>query len=518
MKKTTSIALAIVMGATLLGTVGCGDTVSDDASTVEIYAFSGGYGIEWLKEMEKQYEAKNPNVKIEISSDGMLGKADAMVRAGSVQTTDLYFTTDAVMKWLYQGSGVVKGYDFVLEPLDEVYEYKPIAGDERTVADLMNDSYKQNCQYSYYDEDDEEVTHYYALPWSGNVTGIVYNKTLFDENGISVPRTTEELWEICAAIKEIDGKVPFVSSTQTGYSDYLLQTWITQYMTVKEVDRFWNGKDRNGVFGPSLWTHEGRLYALQAYEKMLGVDYGNSHKNINSLTFTQAQAQLLNGNCLMMVNGDWFENEMKDKAGGYTLDIMQAPVLSKIVEKTSFKDESNSETILREVISYVDGVEGAIKPAKATDSDVEIIRAARSVTYGLLNHNAYIPAYSTAKEAAKDFLKYLCTQEAFNIYFEKTGGGILPLDYTVEQTSLSVMQKSKMHIYGQSSFVPMMTKYSMYHTGGLNYFLGSTQSPEYAFTAKNPSDRKTAQYIYDHTIELGTQSEFDKIASKAGLI
>ncbi|MBR2329949.1 MAG: extracellular solute-binding protein [Clostridia bacterium] len=518
MKRTTSIVLAIAMSASILGAVGCGPTVSNDENTVQIYAFSGGYGIEWLKEMEKKYEAKNPNVKIEISSDGMIGKADAMVRAGEVQTTDLYFTSDPIMKWLHEGNGVVKGYDFVLEPLDEVYEYKPIAGDERTVADLMNDSYEQNCQYSYYDEDDEEVTHYFALPWSGNVTGIVYNKTLFEENNIPVPRTTEELWEVCAAIKAIDGKIPFVSSTQTDYAEYLLQTWITQYMTVKEVNYFWNGKDRNGVFGPSLWTHEGRLYALQAYEKMLGVDYGNSHKNVNSMTFTQAQAQLLNGNCLMMVNGDWFENEMKDKAGDYTLDIMNAPVLSNIVEKTSFKDDANAETILRETISYIDGVEGATKPAQATDADVAIIREARRVTYGLLNHNAYIPAYSTAKQAAKDFLKYVCTQEAFDIYVDKTGGGILPLDYEVKQSSFSAMQKSKMEMYNKAVFVPMTAKYAMFHTGGLRYFLGVSSSVASSFTAKNPADRKTAQYIYDHTIEMGTQSAFDKIAEKAGVI
>lgn len=518
MKKITSISLAVMMGLATLGVAGCGNTVANDANTVQIYAFSGGYGVDWLKEMEKKYEAANPDIKIEISSDGMLGKADAMVRAGEVQTTDLYFTTEGVMKWLHEGNGVVKGYDFVLEPLDEVYEYTPIAGDPRTVADLMNASYKDNCRYFYYDKDDEYVSNYFSLPWSGNVTGIVYNKTLFDEHDIDVPRTTEELWEVCADIKKIDGKVPFVSSTETGYAEYLLQTWITQYMTIKEVEYFWNGKDRNGVFGPSLWTHEGRLYALEAYEKMLGVEYGNSHKNVNSMTFTQAQAQVLNGNCLMMVNGDWVENEMKDKTGDYTLDIMRAPVLSKIVEKTSFKNESNAEEILRQLISFIDGEEGAVKPEKANDTDVALIREARNVTYGLLNHNAYIPAYATAKEAAKDFLKYMCTQEAFDIYYEKTGGGILPLDYAVDEANVSVMQKSKLNMYEKASFVPMMTKYAMYHTGGLSYFLGSTKSPEYAFTAKNPADRKTPQYIYEHTIELGTQSAFDRIAEKAGLI
>lgn len=490
-----------------------GNNSANSENTLEIYAFTGGYGIEWLNELAERYESAHEGVTIDIKSDGMLGKADAMVRTGALETTDLFFTTDSIMKWLHEGNGVVKGYDFVLESLDEVYDYKPDGNN--TVESLMHDSYKDNARYTSYDDNGNEVSHYYSIPWSGNVTGIVYNKTLFDEYGLSLPRTTEELWEVCKAIVN-KGKVPFVSSTETGYTDYLLQTWTAQYMTLDTFTNYWRGIDASGNFGPGIWQNDAILHSMTAYEKMLSPDVGYSHKNINTLTFTNAQAQILTGGCLMMVNGDWFENEMSGVGkNNYVLDIMSAPVLSDIADKTSFAANANKETILRDLISYIDG-DATDRPAEANDNDEAIVKAARKVTYGLLNHNAYVPAYATAKELAKDFLKYFCTQESFDLYLEKTGGAILPLNYTFDESKLSTMQKNKMKLYRKADYVPMYTSFPMAHTGGLSMTLGT--NAERKFTAKNPDDRMTPQEIYDDVKSKGTQSYFDQIAKKAGLI
>lgn len=514
--KSVKRLLPVALAATLTAGVfaSCGGKVADDEKTVEVYAFSGGYGVEWLETLAENYEAAHEGVTIEVKSDGMLGKADAMVRTGSLETTDLYVTTDHIMKWLHEGNGVVKGYDFVLEPLDEVYEYKPDGGD-KTVEELIHPSYAKNSKYTYYNADDEEESHYFALPWSGNVTGIVYNKTLFDQYGISAPRTTEELWEVCEKIKG-KGKVPFVSSTETGYTDYLLQTWIAQYMTIENYEKFFLGRDENNNFGPSIWNSDAFLPALTAYEKMLSPDVGYSHKNINTLSFTHAQAQMLLGNCLMMVNGDWVEKEMQGKSEeDYTLDIMSAPVLSDITNKTSFASNARKEAILRELISYIDG-DSDTRPAEANASDEEIVRNARRATYGLLNHNMYIPSYATAKEEAKEFLKYLCTKEAFDVYYEKTDGGILPLAYEVEESTLSAMQKNKMKLYSSAEYLPMQVYYPMVHTGGLSMF--GNVSPETKFTSKNADDRMTAREIVENIRRRATQATFDQIAEKAGLI
>ena len=46
----------------------------------------------------------------------------------------------------------------------------------------------------------------YSMPYSKSTEVLYYNKTFFDANNLSVPTTWDEMWELCAAIKEIDPK------------------------------------------------------------------------------------------------------------------------------------------------------------------------------------------------------------------------------------------------------------------------------------------------------------------------
>ena len=75
----------------------------------------------------------------------------------------------------------------------------------------------------------------------------------------------------------------------------------------------------------------GEFYIADTIEKMIGVRYGNMHGNVNTMTYTQAQAQMLLGNAMMYVCGDWLENEMKaQKGNGETLKYMKTPIISGI--------------------------------------------------------------------------------------------------------------------------------------------------------------------------------------------
>jgi multiple sugar transport system substrate-binding protein len=52
----------------------------------------------------------------------------------------------------------------------------------------------------------------YTMPFLKSTEALFYNKTFFDEHKLTVPTTWEEMWEVCAKIKEIDPK-----STPLGY-------------------------------------------------------------------------------------------------------------------------------------------------------------------------------------------------------------------------------------------------------------------------------------------------------------
>ena len=523
-KKITSLFLASLMGVAALGVTGCGEKTPDDANTIEVSIFNGGWGIDWMKEAEVKFEALHPEYDVIVKEELLLGKTDSAVKAGpKITTTDIFFPTDNLNGLILSGSSVYAGYDVIFEPLDDVYDYKPDG--VTSVRDKMG---KYTLDAVTYENEKEGKSHEYVLPLGTSAAGIIYNKTKFDALQIAVPRTTDELYDVtCAKINEVFAtpdrmKSAFTDSIKTAYSQYMLDVWWAQYETVDGVVDYWNGRyyDENGLvkYGPEVFKQKGRLYAAEAYEKMINPEIKNNHTNINSMNYMQAQQQLFNGNCLMMVNGSWLENEMKIRSSVTTTDelvFMKTPIISAIREKTP---SIASDEVLREVISYVDG-DVETKPAGVTDADVEIIRAARNVKYGGSSTGGFIPAYSSAKVAAKEFLKYLCSEDFAQIYFEKTGGNMI--SFNASATDLSKASSFIKSVYQNLSTAMDVTpdpyKYPMACLGGMLRFPGTVAIPAW-FSAKNAADRMTAQEIYDKGLIVGDQGHYDGILSTAGLI
>ena len=78
MKKTSFIEgfLAVLIIFVLcLSTAACGEKIIDDDKRPAIYVsvFNGGYGIEWLEKMVKDYNAEHPENKYKMALCQMLG-------------------------------------------------------------------------------------------------------------------------------------------------------------------------------------------------------------------------------------------------------------------------------------------------------------------------------------------------------------------------------------------------------------------------------------------------------------
>lgn len=533
MKKThvIGILLAAVIAASSLGSACGGRRTSNDENTVEVYAFNGGWGIDWLDAAEEKFEKANPGIDIVIKQQDILGGISDQVKSGAnANSVDLYVSSEDVFGLLLKGSEILKGYDMVFEPLDDIYDYKP-SGD-KTV--------RQKCSKGLLDavtfeteENGETVSHEYVLHLGNGAAGIIYNSKKFTELDIPVPRTTDELYDVtCKKINETFSdsgnktKAAFSESITTAYSQYMMYVWWAQYETVEGVRNFWNGKyTKNGLtkVGNGIFEQKGRLYALEAYEKMIGDYVGegetaypkNAHSKINSMKYIQAQEQLMNGNCLMMVNGNWLENEMSLRANGINtsveLKMMKSPIISQIIDKT--ESISNDET-LRKVVSYVDG-EGE-KPEGVTDDDIAIIREAREVKYCNYSGGSFIPAYATAKENAKKFLKYLCSEEFAQIFFEKTGGNYIVFNKDLtDDSNASAFMKSVAENEGKKE-CPNGYRYPLAGLGGMLAFPGSVDIPP-LLASKNANDRKTPQAIYNYGLTIGTNEYFRECLEKAGL-
>lgn len=509
-KSLLAAALAAVMSFSFAGcTAG---KVDDSDKTVEVLIYNAGYGIEWFNKMAAGFEAITDYdvVAKEVSSNDNF---ESILRAGgSNTTTDLMIVSDTFGRYINFGSKMVSGYEYCLEPLDEVYNYKH-EGEEKTIGEKMWKDYRDAYKFDV-EINGEAEQHYYVAPWASGFTGIMYNKKVYEDAGLTgTPRTTAELLEYADAVKK-SGKYAFYYSTDAGYWEYLFNTWWGQYEGLKNINNFYNAKVNDtaipdAVTSMGIFDQKGIIRSLEAVAACLDPSKGYADAIAESFDYTTAQARFLNGNGAMMPNGDWIENEMKKIGRVDTSNIMpmRTPIISAIADKLSFANESETvrETNLRALVDYVDGGSAPTYADETTvQADKKIVSDARRVAYSIgSSHQAVIPVYATAKVGAKEFLKYMYSDANLALYMRETTGGMLPfeIDYkNVEgYNDFTNFAKAKLEIMNSSDWMLFAgSVYQSCYIGGLNSCYRSAPY-ETLFGTHDASSRITPAKLLEDT-------------------
>lgn len=523
MKKITKIASAILALCMCFGLfTACGN---NGGKVLKIQIVNGGYGNEWLMKSAEAFEEKT-GITVDVESIPRFASQSQAVsflaNPKAAKGVDLVFNIQSLLIEHVVGEKerITEGYDCALESLDDVYSAEV---DGKTYKEKLIDGFAEG--YAIKDENGDD--HYYSVPWVSPDVGLVVNRTQYDKIVDHYPRTSDELIEICRTIRE-GGKTPFVFSSQTGYWTYALITWWAQYQGVEAFSDFNKGIDDN-EYSTRIFRQQGRLKALETLEELISYDEASLgandfiHENVNTLKFAQAQAKLMVGEGVMQPNGDWLENEMKKTAAGEELDdidIIKFPVLSSIVE--TLDDKSMSDVTLRSCIDAVDNGQSA--PAGVSESDFAKIKAARSVIYNTGKaHNAFIPAFAEEKQEAKDFLVFLASDEAMELFIKNTSGSSSPFKYDFDATQsgkdiyagLSDFQKSHYKMLENASLIDFVTTKFNY-IGGVSYFTVDT-NPEICFTAQYAKDRKSAETIFNDDIGYWTDYRWNNVLTLLGL-
>ena len=479
-KTLLTAALAVALSISFAGcTAG---KVDNSDKTVEVLIYNAGYGIDWFNKIADDFKAVTDYdvVTKEVASNDNF---ESILRAGgSNTTTDLFIVCDAFGRYIDFGSKMVSGYEYCLEPLDDVYNHTPEC-ESKTIGEKMWKDYRDSYLFDV-EIGGKQEQHYYVAPWASGFSGLMYNKKVYADAGLSgTPRTTAELLEYADKVKE-SGKYAFYHSSESGYWEYLFNTWWGQYETLKGVSNFYNAKISDSaipdaVSSMGIFDQKGILTSLEAVAACLDPSKGYAESTVEALDYATVQARFLNGNGAMMPCGDWLENEMKKISKVDTSNIMpmRTPVISAIADKLSFAADSETvrETNLRALVDYADG--GA-KPTYAeestVDADAAIVSAARKVTYTIGNsHQAVIPVYATAKEGAKEFLKFMYSDKNLAEYMKRTSGSMLPFNIDYKNvdgySEFSDFAKEKLDIMNSSDwmlFAPGV--YPTSYTGNLN--------------------------------------------------
>ena len=553
MKKLLTILMSAVLlfGCSLTACKGNTDHVNT-AEHLEIKVYSAGYGTQQVKDLAARYMELNDGKTIEIveNTDPLIMQSE-IKRGPSLNTVDLYFAGGDFMPLVAEGAFTSEGttYDNMFASMDDLYESAP-TGETTLIKDKMVKSFAE-----YYYEDQE--TAYFA-PWVMDWGGIVYNSKMFDSYGWEVPVTTDELIELCKEInaftakstnKNSEGKdikiSPFIYAREDSYWRNVYEEWYIQYETLEGYKLYKQGKNALGEYTPDGKAAQGILKSMQLMDTLIGTCYvdGGTVKQkaasdiycdnlLTFRTYTDTQATFLYGEearinekgattAAMLPNGGWLENEMsvnfseEIESGKVAFKCMKTPIISAITDKTSFKGDDK----LSELVKWIDGGKQGTKPAFATDADVKVVEDARNVIQVSNNYVCAIPAYSTSIDLAKDFIKFMYSDEGCEIYMNATKGVDLPIKFDYTAVEVSNFQKSKFEITAREGVTPVMI-YRTYPVA-LAYnespFWGPLGLMESKFAVSNPNDYVSPQELFA-TNYTDYKDKFQSILSDAGVI
>lgn len=510
MKKSTSIIFSVLMlsvCATGCKGGGFGYTEEEKQNALIVEVFGGGYGTDMIYSLANKYTQKTGKQVLISVQTGTQGVTNMSTNLRSYEAdTDIFFTKGSLFADVYKGEISIKGqkYECLFENMTDLYNSQ-IEGEGVLYKDKMLSTYN-----AYYNMDEtSEQGKYYFTSWASGTVGFVLNMDVWKDSW-TIPRTTDELFEVCNAIKA-EGKVaPFIYSSGDEYWTMLSHLWMTQYEGVENMDNFYKGIDYEGKrYTDNMAAYDGYLKMLEFYDTLLKKENGYMHSASKGADFTNMQGLFLQGKAAITPNGDWIEGEMKYNYPNANIKMIKTPVLSAVAEKCSFASAEDADAKLRALVDYVDANASGYTnmPAGCTEADVDVVREVRKVELAGAGpeHIALIPCYSNQKEAAKDFLLYMASDEGMAIYRESTGGCELPFTPTqaVDASTYSSFRKSVRTVVETSTLRMVNTKDKIYSIGGINVYLYNNSKGRFVtcFSADKSADYVSPLAYYTAEME-----------------
>lgn len=474
---------------------GCGgdaaQTVEDSKDEIKISYWNSGLGTGWLDAMIQAFEAEHPEYKVTYTASADAASVVAPLGLAEVDANDIYM-------------GIRQTDTTHMEPLDDLLEVT-VEGETKKLGE------KFDARYLALEKDADG--HYYGLTYSGGVIGIIYNKEMFQAAGIDkLPRTTDELAVVCDTIYS-NSQVALLHFQPAGYWEYLTEVWMSQY---DGMDHYLNSvyacvdAAGNSPSKEVFTAKDGRYQTLLAYEKFITPEYVLSGSN--SMDYISAQTMFINGSAAMMVSGSWIQNEMAGVGKMDNFEMMKMPVISTITDRLQTVD---GEAALRKLIDAIDSVADGSKTAQdyaaeggydiggtvVSQEDWDAVYQARySIAVNYSAQPCVIPIYSNNKAGAKEFLKFMYSDQGIKIY-QDTVHFALPISLSEGQTDTSAWSSFEQGQFNlMQSAVNYVSSYNgskhrIYSDGGATPFCGVTFVN--SLCARSSTDRLSADDIWE---------------------
>lgn len=301
MQTTKRFALLTVLAAVSLTASACvggsGGKTQQTATagtqpkgSIEVVSFypAGSADYKRLQADAAAFEARYPGTSVNLVFGGGQDtpKIQARWRSGNPPEVNYGFfdgTTKTMLK--YADAGQVQSLDaWMSQPLD---------GYGTTWSQALLPAVKPFIT---------EGTTTYAVPESISTIQVYYNKKIFADHGVAIPKTLADL-ETAAGKLKAAGVAPFaVTGTFDGYMQMWFDYLLLRNVGAKPVEAAIAGT-RNFASLPGVTTAATELEQL--------VKSGYFLNGFQSTDFTTAQLNFFQGRAAMILMGSWLPNEMK---------------------------------------------------------------------------------------------------------------------------------------------------------------------------------------------------------------
>lgn len=263
-KKAVTIFFAVISSLLLIsGCSGSDDVSGSDGKTIEFMHLwpegSSKQHNEIVQDIVADFEAENPDVKVKLevmSNEQYKDKIKVLSTSNELP--------DVGMTW-------AAGY---LEPYVEGEKFAPL--DDVLEGDLK-DSFVSGIPEAYAIDGST-----YGLPLELNVASIFYNKKIFEENGLEVPKTYEEFQDVVKTLSE-NGVAPIALGNKDRWTGSL---WYMYF-----ADRIGGGDAlTNAISGSGSFKDPALVSAAEEVQNM--VDMDAFVKGFNGLSDEEAKVCL----------------------------------------------------------------------------------------------------------------------------------------------------------------------------------------------------------------------------------
>ena len=280
--RTTARAVAVLATASVaIGLGGCASSPGNGVTTLSFFQFKGE-ALEDFAEIIADFEAENPDIKV---VQNQVADSETAIRTLLVKdkTPDVITLNANGNFGRLAQAGVF--YDFSAEPVLETIN-PAVQG---ILADLGNKEGEVN-----------------GLGYVNNANGVIYNRAIFEEQGLEVPETWDEFIAVCDALTEA-GIAPFYGTLADAWTG--MPSWNALGAYPAQGDFFDQMRAEGENVGPDSAVSFSKDFA-EAMEQQ-GELYSYMQEGYRGRTYDDGNAAFANGETAMLLQGIWALSPIK---------------------------------------------------------------------------------------------------------------------------------------------------------------------------------------------------------------